>query len=115
MRVLICGARDFDDPEAIEKLIATFSSDTVVIHGCADGADTMAGIFAKRYGLEVLEFPARWDIHGKAAGPIRNKEMLDDGKPSKIYAFYRNKFISKGTRNMVMQARKAGIPIWENK
>jgi len=115
MRVLICGARDFDEPEAIESLINSLPEGTVVIHGCADGADTMAGIFAKRRGFEVLEFPARWDIHGRAAGPIRNKEMLVDGKPDKVYAFYRNKFMSRGTRNMVHQALKASVSVWENK
>ncbi len=115
MRVLICGARDFDEPEAIEAVVNGLSEDDIVIHGCADGADSMAGIFAKRRGLKVLEFPARWDIHGRAAGPIRNKEMLDDGKLDKVYAFYRNKIMSRGTRNMVLQARKAGVTVWENK
>jgi hypothetical protein len=115
MRILICGARDFDEPKAIEALIDALPLDTVIIHGCADGADSMAGAFAKRRGMKVLEFPARWDIHGRAAGPIRNKEMLVDGKPDKVYAFYRNKIASRGTRNMVMQAMKAGVPVWENK
>jgi hypothetical protein len=114
-RVLICGARDFRDTEAIKTIVNGLKEGDVVIHGMARGADTIAGLLAEARKLEVLEFPAQWDKHGKAAGPIRNKQMLDEGKPDIVFAFYTNKSKSRGTKNMVKQARKAGIPVWENK
>jgi hypothetical protein len=70
MHILICGARDFKDRRAISRVIKKLEKGDVVIHGCARGADTIAGELAKEHGLEVLEFPARWDLYGKAAGPL---------------------------------------------
>jgi cytidylate kinase len=92
MKILICGA-----------------------HGAAKGADTLAGEIAEEYGLKVIKFPARWDLYGRAAGPIRNTKMLREGKPKIIYAFYTDKNESKGTKDMVRQGRKAGIKVVENK
>jgi hypothetical protein len=115
MRVLICGCRKFADFAAIQKVIDGLNDGDIVIHGCARGADSIAGYLAKKRGLTVLEFPADWNKHGKAAGPIRNKQMLVEGKPNKVFAFYTDKSISRGTKNMVKQARKAGLRVWENK
>lgn len=115
MKILICGSRDYKNIEAIKNVINRLSAEDIVIHGCAKGADSIAGYLAKNKGLKVLEFPAQWDKYGKAAGPIRNKQMLDEGKPDEVYAFYADKSKSRGTKNMVKQSRKAGIPVWENK
>jgi len=114
MRVLICGSTTFNDILAIKEVIDSLDDDDIVIHGCARGADSIAGMLAKQRGLEVLEFPAQWTKYGKAAGPIRNKQMLDEGKPDKVYAFYANKKKSRGTANMVKQAKAAGVPVIEN-
>jgi hypothetical protein len=100
--------------DAIRHVIDNLSNDDVVIHGAARGADTIAGWLAEQRGLQVMEFPAQWQKYGKSAGPIRNKQMLDEGKPDKVYAFYSDKKKSRGTANMAKQAKKAGIPTWEN-
>ena len=114
-RILICGCRKFADFAAIQEVIDSLNDDDIVMHGCARGADSIAGHLAKKRGLEVLEFPANWKKYGKAAGPIRNKQMLEEGKPDKVYAFYTDKANSRGTKNMVKQSRKAGKEVWENK
>jgi len=114
MRVLICGSRDFHDIQAIQIVVDNLDTNDIIVHGCARGADTIAGWLAKRRGLTILEFPAQWNKYGKAAGPIRNKQMLDEGKPDKVFAFYTDKKKSRGTANMVKQAKAAGIPVWEN-
>ena len=86
--------------------------DTVtLIHGDAKGADRMSeqvltGYF--RGGFEVERYPANWEKYGKAAGHIRNKQMLDEGKPDLVIAFLAKD--SRGTKNMIEQATKAGIP-----
>ena len=49
--------------------------------------------------------------HGKAAGPIRNREMLRDGGPEMVAAFHTDLSQSKGTLDMVRIARSAGVPV----
>ena len=113
MKILFCGSRDFKNKEVIRNVISNLPKDTIVIHGCANGADTIAGDIAKEYNLKVLEFPADWNKYGKGAGPIRNKQMLDEGKPDLIYAFFTSKIFSKGTRNMINQAKEYNIKVIE--
>jgi hypothetical protein len=111
MRVLVCGSRHFTDHVFANRELLKYVDvcDDVIIHGGARGADTLAGIFGKMFGLEVICFPAKWDEHGKAAGPIRNKQMLDEGKPDLVIAFLAPN--SRGTKNMIEQAEKAGVPV----
>lgn len=116
-RILVCGGRDYKRYnrvcDILEKAIGP--DDTIIHGGCPTGADRLADVFAKTYGhLSRLEvFYADWQKHGKVAGPIRNKQMLDEGKPDLVIAFPGG----KGTQNMVEQAEKAGIQImkidWE--
>ncbi len=71
----------------------------------------MARSWAESVGLTVLPFAAEWKKYGLAAGPIRNKKMLVEGKPDYVVAFTRNLTTSKGTKNMVLQSRKAKLPV----
>ncbi len=117
MRVLICGDRNWDKQIPLDVLVGGFAAVygapmVTVIHGAARGADTMAGSAAIRHGCQVEMFPAKWDEHGKAAGPIRNQQMLDEGKPDVVFAFHDNLAASKGTKHMVAIAKKAGIPTY---
>ncbi len=113
MTVLFCGSRDWTAVVPIRHAVAALPAGTVVIHGGARGADTIAGQEAKRRGLEVRVYPALWKKHGRAAGPMRNQQMLDEGKPSEVYAFRRADKPSVGTRDMVQRARSAGVPVRE--
>lgn len=109
MRVVVCGDRDWQDEEAIRQRLGELPSGTVIIHGVARGADQLAGRVAQQLGFEVLEFPADWRVFGKAAGPIRNRKMLEEGKPDLVIAFHPDLPVSKGTRNMVEISNKAGV------
>lgn len=120
MRVLVCGSRHFDDWALIHQHIYEVYSrcedrtpdgkiDFTIIEGGAKGADFLARVFAKFVNLPWVEFPADWKTHGKAAGPIRNKQMLDEGKPDLVIAFMFKD--SRGTKNMVEQAQKAGVEV----
>lgn len=80
---------------------------TVVIHGAARGADTEAAWLARGRGLAVEAFPADWRKHGRAAGPLRNQRMLDEGKPDLVIAFSGG----KGTADMVRRAEAAGVKV----
>ena len=88
MRVLVCGTRTYLNEPFMKSILEKLDRDTVIIEGEASGADSQAKWIAKSLGLEVLEFPANWDKYGKAAGHIRNTQMLEEGKPDKVYAFF---------------------------
>ena len=115
MNALICGDRKWSNTKLIlscvKSLYYEMGYDTLV-EGEARGADTIARKCAELIGMKVLKFPANWDKHGKRAGPIRNQQMLDEGKPDLVVAFHNNIEQSKGTKDMVNRAKKANIPIY---
>jgi hypothetical protein len=113
VRILICGSRNFTNRKVIELVLSKYPKDTIVIEGGAKGADTLAKELAIEMGMKIEEYPAQWKTYHRAAGPIRNTKMLVDGTPEIVYAFYQNKAKSKGTANMVAQAREAGVKVVE--
>ena len=61
---------------AIDACAATFDRPvTQVISGCAQGVDQVGEEWAAANRIPVEPMPADWDMHGRAAGPIRNKAM----------------------------------------
>lgn len=109
-RVLICGSRGWTNERLIGAVVAALPPGTVVIHGAARGADSIAGRAAEQCGLPVEQYPAEWRRYGRAAGHRRNTQMLTDGRPDLVIAF-RLDGPSKGTDNMIAQARSAGIRV----
>lgn len=109
-RVLICGDRDWTDEETIEKYIETLAPRSMVIHGAYRGADLIAGRLADKHGHLVIPFRGKWGKYGRAAGSIRNTEMLDRGDPDLVIAFHDDIEESKGTKDMIEQASERGIP-----
>lgn len=111
MRVLVCGSTYFTDYSKLcQELEARVKPEwKTIIHGNARGADKLSGLWAKAHNFELDVYPADWNKYGKAAGPIRNKQMLDEGKPDLVIAFrFKN---SRGTQNMIDQATKAGVKV----
>jgi UDP-N-acetylmuramoylalanine-D-glutamate ligase len=116
-RVLVCGGRDYSDREAVARALlpyrprkpATEVSDTILILGGATGADAIAEEWADVWGVRKRVFPANWQKHGRAAGPLRNQQMLDEGRPDIVIAFPGG----RGTADMVRRARAAGVPVTE--
>lgn len=112
IRVLICGSRDWTDVQRIRAEMLGLSWPAVIIHGAARGADSIAWEVAQNYAdrFQVEVYPANWKMHGKAAGHIRNQQMLDEGKPDLVLAF-RLPGVSRGTDDMIRRARQAGLPV----
>lgn len=111
MRLLVCGDRDWDDGLLIENEILKVKDNLkVVIEGEARGADSMARDAAEKHNIHVLKFPANWNLYRRAAGPIRNQKMLDEGNPTHVWAFHNCINESRGTADMVLRSVKAGIP-----
>ncbi len=108
VKVLVCGGRDFRDQEnlyrVLDRLSKDWGPDVTIIEGDARGADRMAGYWARRHGHTDMKFRADWQSHGRAAGPIRNQQMLDEG-PDMVVAFPGG----RGTADMVRRARAAGV------
>ena len=82
-------------------------NDIIIISGGAKGVDSVAIDWAVVNWCQFFEFPADWKKYGKAAGHIRNKQMLDEGKPDVVLAFRGG----KGTANMIKQAEERGVPV----
>ena len=113
MNVLVCGDRHWNDWLAIRRELSKLDpTQTTIITGGATGADSIAEQAARRLEFFcVMVFPAWWDRQFKPAGPIRNRRMLEWGKPDLVLAFHKNLGESKGTADMVMVARKAGVEV----
>lgn len=109
--MLICGSRRYQNAAAIERYVKSLPAGTVVIHGGAPGADTLAGLYAKRHGLAVKVFPADWSRYGRGAGMVRNRQMLEEGRPTEVVAFVADPTNSPGTANTVLQALARGLPV----
>jgi hypothetical protein len=110
-RILICGDRDWTDHLLIWDALVDAGAEVIVIEGEARGADTIAMEVAVALGLQVLRFPANWTKWGRAAGAIRNRQMLEEGRPDEVWAFHNDLARSHGTANMIAQARKRGVPV----
>ena len=82
----------------------------LVIEGDAKGADKIAGQAARELGIPVQIFPANWARFGAAAGPIRNRQMLDE-KPDLVVAFHDHISESRGTADTIKEAKRRGIPV----
>lgn len=120
MRILVCGGRDFDDWNwlsfELEKVIIdsyrsfVYAREYVtIISGDAIGADWLTRAWAKYYCFGYEGYPADWKKYKRAAGAIRNQQMLDEGKPDLVIAFPGG----SGTADMVRRAKKAGIKVIE--
>lgn len=122
MRVLVCGSRTWSNSTPIDVVLEGYlhaarawNETLTIIEGGAQGADDRAASYAR---LEVVDteheqYPADWAKHGKAAGPIRNQQMLDEGKPDVVWAFVDKPLSeSRGTADMVRRAKAARIPTY---
>ena len=110
MKLLACGGRDYADEKGLYMVLDAWhrvSPVSLLIHGAARGADSLAAKWANDRGVATLPFPADWAAHGKRAGPRRNEKMLREGKPEMVIAFPGG----RGTAHMVRIAREAGVKV----
>lgn len=133
-KILICGSRDFGftfkEPnilsdkaqrqiEYFHKTLDSLVKEnnwkvSSVISGGATGADYLAERWAKWNGIKTEIYIPNWQKYKKSAGVIRNKQMLEEGKPDVVIAFYNDPSnLSNGTSNMVEISKKAGVTTYE--
>jgi len=105
MKLAIVGGRDFCDQVLFDEAMKNFNPKEI-ISGGATGADSMAVEFAVKNGVKLTVFQPDWKTHGRVAGPIRNKLIIESADA--LLAFWDGK--SKGTKNSIDLAKKKGIP-----
>lgn len=110
MKVLVCGSRDYSDKNTIRKAIEKCLPVELLVEGGAWGADTLAYQVAKELGIPVQTHHAIWKRYGKAAGPIRNQEMLD-AHPDLDLVLAFPLAQSRGTFDMIRRAKEAGVKV----
>jgi hypothetical protein len=101
MKLIISGSRGFDDYELLckkaEQVNENVDEITEVVCGGAKGADMLGKKWADENSIPVKLMPANWAKHGKAAGPIRNREMAEYADA--LLVFWDGE--SPGTKNMI--------------
>lgn len=112
MKLIIAGSRTFNNYNLLEYEVKKFilkhsPKSLIIISGTANGADKLGELFAKNYNIQIEAYPANWNEFGKRAGPIRNKEMVDNATHA-IY-FWDGK--SSGTANCIKLAQEKQLII----
>lgn len=107
-KLIVAGNRTFTDWEFFTSVMNSINFSRIqIVEGGAEGVDEMAKRYAVINNISFRTFDAEWKIYGKAAGPIRNKQMAEyaDG----LLAFWDGK--SKGTQNMIETAKKLKLKV----
>jgi hypothetical protein len=109
MRTIIAGSRSITRKKTItEAHKASGFEITCVISGGAEGVDKLGELYATHIGVDVVVFPAQWDLYGRKAGYIRNAKMARFGEA--LLAIWDGK--SKGTKHMIDIATKEGLKVY---
>lgn len=115
MKILVCGSRDWTDLTTIGLALvdavpdSCVASDVTVIEGDCRGADKLSERAARALGMKVKPYPADWTKHGKAAGHIRNQQMLDENPDIDLVLAF--PLGGPGTADMIRRARAAGVKV----
>lgn len=111
-RIIIAGGRDFNDYNLLKEKVDNLISEKrkthqiYILSGKARGADSLGEKYANENGLNIVEFPADWDKHGKSAGYKRNLEMAENADA--LIAFWDGD--SRGTKHMIDIAKEKNLP-----
>ena len=114
MKLIIAGSRDIVDYEIVRLAVvssgvwAKHGKSIEVVCGMAKGVDLLGFKFASNNSLEVHRFPADWEVHGKRAGHIRNRQMGDFA--DELLAVWDGK--SRGTKGMIDYMQSLGKPTY---
>ncbi|MHA2279769.1 MAG: DUF2493 domain-containing protein [Promethearchaeota archaeon] len=108
MKLAVVGSRSFTNYDFLKKMLA-FHECTQIISGGARGADRLAKQYAAECGIPIKEFLPDWDTHGKAAGYIRNKQIVE--ACDELVAFWDEE--SRGTQHSINLANEASKPVYK--
>lgn len=103
VRLAVVGSRDFPYPWMVSEYLDRKVFDQLVSGG-AKGVDSLARAYSIEHDKPFKEFPADWDLHGKIAGFIRNREIVEYA--TDVVAFHY--MASRGTQHTIDLARGSG-------
>lgn len=107
MRTLVfSGGRDFKDAFVVRHILAAYATDSaqIFVGDCPTGLDAIV----RTLRPDARVFCADWSAHGRAAGPLRNRDMCAAAAAAGnavLFAFPGG----RGTADCVRQARKLGL------
>lgn len=112
MRIIVTGGRDYHHVALVQQLLNSLGPTVIGVGDCPTGVDEFVRDWVKKMEEDgrapfLTVYKADWKTHGKAAGPIRNKAMIDGEAPWFCLAFPGG----KGTEDCIKQCKKAGIPV----
>ncbi len=113
-KIVVAGTRSFNDYSIAEKYIQNclakenLDEPTSFISGGCRGADILGQKYAEKYGFPIEIHKAEWNKYGRAAGPIRNKEMAQIADI--IICFWDQK--SKGTKSLIDFAKRLNKTVY---
>lgn len=120
-RLLITGSRahqwtSYDSHAlliAVREILEKTHELPVLVHGGATGADTEAARVGQRlFNLPIEVHRADWNTHGRAAGPIRNKETVRLGADLCLaFPDHPKGQGSRDTWGCIDLAHQTGIPV----
>jgi hypothetical protein len=111
MKTIIAGSRTFNDAHLLKDKLDSYRKEhtiTEIVSGGAAGADARGEAYAILNGINIKMFHADWEAHGKAAGPIRNRQMAEYADV--LIAVWDGQ--SKGTKNMIEEMNKRKKPVF---
>lgn len=112
MKLIIAGSRNTAD--AVDEVCCAIHefelarAVTELVSGASGNVDLAGEEWARENNIPVKRFPADWDKHRKAAGPIRNREMAEYADA--LLAIWDGK--SKGTANMILEMHRQSKPVF---
>jgi SLOG family YspA-like protein len=112
MKVIIAGSRSITDLSTVIRAIVNSGFKiTEEVCGCANGVDVLGSQWADINKIPIKHFPAKWDLHGRSAGYVRNQEMAKYADA--LVAVWDGK--SKGTGHMIdiMVKENKQVFLWE--
>jgi len=112
MRVIVAGGRWLCPTEPlIVKCMEVLGriGATCILCGDCNGGDMIGLEAGKRMNITIEHYPADWDKLGRAAGPIRNQQMVDVADA--LVAFPGG----IGTADVSARARAKKIPVYRYK
>ena len=109
MKLAVVGGRTFNDYDRLAIILESLRDSfgfTTIVSGGAIGADSLAAQFADDHNMMKIIHLPNWGLHGKAAGFIRNKDIINDA--DMVVAFWNT--TSRGTENSINLAKTAKKP-----
>lgn len=112
MKVIIAGSRFYTTHFHLVLSAVAQSGFTIteVVSGGANGIDLLGEKWAKENDIPIKTFEAKWNQHGKGAGPIRNQLMVDYADA--LIAIPHEIRYSVGTQDVIKKAQEKGIPVY---